>query len=283
MNEDIAKNLREIADLLGQQNANPFRVNAYRRAANTIESINKPLQKIIDKQGIAGLTALPGIGEGIARSIYEYVTTGKMTRLEALRGENDPISLFAQIPGIGNKLAKEIHEELHVDTLEALEIVAHNGRLEKLPKIGKARVASIQNWLSNTLGKRRYQAFATKPLQEPSVVTLLEIDQRYRKAVAQNKLPKITPKRFNPEGKAWLPIFHTTRGEWHFTAMFSNTLRAHELGQTHDWVVVYYYDQHHHEGQNTVVTETRGPLIGKRVVRGREQDCKAYYSHELAI
>ncbi len=283
MNDEIAKNLREIADLLEQQQANPFRVNAYRRAANTIESLNQPLKEIVAKQGIVGLTTLHGIGEGIARSIYEYVATGKMSRLEALRGENDPISLFKQIPGVGSSLAKEIYEQLHIDTLEALEIAACNGRLEKLPNIGKNRVESIQAWLNTVLGKRRYQLLTTKPIQEPSVSMLLEIDHRYRKAAEQNKLPTIAPKRFNPTDKAWLPILHISRGEWHFTAVYSNTLRAHQLGRTHDWVVIYYYDKHHHEGQNTVVTETRGNLIGKRVVRGREMECQEYYSHELAI
>lgn len=278
MNEEVANNLREIADLLEKQNASYFRVNAYRRAAHTIESLTKPLKEIVDKQGIAGLTTLHGIGEGIARSIYEYVATGKMTRLETLQGENDPISLFKQIPGVGPKLAKEIHEQLHIDTLEALELATHNGRLESLPNIGKNRVELIQVWLESVLGKRKYQLLATKPIQESPVSTLLEIDNHYRKAAEQNKLPKIAPKRFNPTDKVWLPILHSSRGEWHFTAMYSNTLRAHELGRTHDWVVIYYYDKHHREGQNTVVTETHGTLINKRVVRGRELECHEYYS-----
>ncbi len=42
-------------------------------------------------------------------------------------------------------------------------------------------------------------------------------------------------------------------------------------------MVVYFYDDDHHEGQHTVVTETRGPLVGRRVVRGRESECRAFY------
>ena len=99
---------------------------------------------------------------------------------------------------------------------------------------------------------------------------LLEVDREYRQSAAAGKLPKIAPKRFNPEGAAWLPILHTDRGQWHFTALFSNTARAHELGRTDDWVVVYFYDDDHQEGQNTIVTETKGPMKGERVVRGRE-------------
>ena len=91
------------------------------------------------------------------------------------------------------------------------------------------------------------------------------------------ELPQIAPRRFNPDGKAWLPILHSARDCWHFTALYSNTARAHELGRTRDWVVVYFYDDHHREGQHTVVTETRGTLIGRRVVRGLEAECRAYY------
>ena len=106
----------------------------------------------------------------------------------------------------------------------------------------------------------------------PSVATLLAVDDRYRRLAAADKLPKIAPKRFNPEGRAWLPVMHTKSGDWHFTALFSNTARAHELGRTDDWVVIYYVDGDHEEGQNTVVTETHGPRQGQRVVRGRERE-----------
>jgi hypothetical protein len=53
--------------------------------------------------------------------------------------------------------------------------------------------------------------------------------------------------------------------------MFSNTDRAHELGRVRDWVVIYY-ERDGHEGQCTVVTEFRGAMTGKRVVRGREDE-----------
>lgn len=72
-------------------------------------------------------------------------------------------------------------------------------------------------------------------------------------------------------------MLHAERGGWHFTALYSNTARAHELGRTRDWVVIYYYDGEHVESQCTVVTETRGVLAGKRVVRGREDECRAHH------
>ncbi|MGE0766482.1 MAG: hypothetical protein AB7L90_08460 [Hyphomicrobiaceae bacterium] len=89
---------------------------------------------------------------------------------------------------------------------------------------------------------------------------------------------KIAPKRFNPSGEAWLPVLHTSRDAWQFTVLFSNTQRAHELQKINDWVVVYFHADSESETQCTIVTETRGPLEGKRVVRGREGDCIDHYS-----
>jgi hypothetical protein len=80
----------------------------------------------------------------------------------------------------------------------------------------------------------------------------------------------IAPRRFNPRGKAWLPVLHTRRGAWHLTALFSHTALAHQLGRTREWVVIYFYHGDHRERQCTVVTETRGRHAGERVVRGRE-------------
>jgi putative hydrolase len=107
---------------------------------------------------------------------------------------------------------------------------------------------------------------------------LLDVDREYREKAADGKLPTIAPRRFNPEGQSWLPVLHAQHAGWHFTALFSNTAQAHRLGTLRDWVVIYFYDDEHAEGQHTVVTETRGPLAGRRVVRGREAECKAHYA-----
>jgi len=106
---------------------------------------------------------------------------------------------------------------------------------------------------------------------------LLDVDQEYCQKAVADRLPKVAPRRFNPAHETWLPILHTERDGWHFTALFSNTARAHELGRTRDWVVIYFYDGDHREGQNTVVTETHGPLKERRVVRGREAQCRQFY------
>lgn len=279
LNVEIADKLRQAADLLEQQNANPFRVRAYRRAADTVAALERGADEIIAREGIEGLTALPGIGASIAAAIHEMVRSGRWSQLERLRGTLDPEKLFRTVPGVGPELAHRIHETLHVDTLEGLEAAAFDGRLSAVPGMGRRRVALMRAALAGMLGRTgraRWRA-PLAPVGEPSVGILLDVDREYREGAAAGQLPTIAPRRFNPEGKAWLPILHTVREDWHFTTLFSNTALAHELGRTHDWVVVYFYDGDHREGQRTVVTETTGPLAGRRVVRGREGDCRGFY------
>ena len=159
---------------------------------------------------------------------------------------------------------------------------AHDGRLERVPGVGPRRAAAIRASLQSMLSRGRSRGgSAAKERQawpRPPVETLLDVDREYREKASAGTLPRIAPRRFNPSGEAWLPLLHTDRGEWHFTALYSNTSLAHDLDRTRDWVVVYYYDADHREGQSTVVTETHGPLLGKRVPRGRELECIELYA-----
>jgi putative hydrolase len=277
LNQQIAMKLVQAADLLEQQGANPFRVSAYRRASETVSRLTQDIGELTEDEGSAGLIALPNIGKGIAAAIQELVTTGQWVQLERLRGTLDPVHLFQTMPGIGPKMAEQIHEALHIDTLEALEAAAYDGRLEAVRGVGARRIAGIRSSLATLLAKTRRRP-RMPGSDGPDVKTLLEVDREYRLGAEQGRLPLIAPKRFNPEGRAWLPVLHTDRDGWHFTVLYSNTARAHELKRTHDWVVVYFYDDHHQEGQCTLVTESRGPLTGQRVVRGRELECREYYS-----
>lgn len=119
-------------------------------------------------------------------------------------------------------------------------------------------------------------------MSAPGVGLLLDVDREYREKVASGMLKKIAPRLFNPGNEAWLPVLHTRFGPWRFTALYSNTERAHELYRTHDWVVVHFDDEEH-EGRSTVVTEYRGALKGRRVVRGREPECATHYRAQARV
>jgi hypothetical protein len=278
---DVVARLREAADLLQAQGANPYRVAAYRKAADTIARIApEQVVDVVNHEGVAGLDRLPHVGRGIATAIVEMVRTGHWTQLERLRGTTDPVLLFTVVPGLGHRLAERIHEELHVDTLEGLELAAHDGRLENVPGVGPRRAAAIRANLHAMLvrGQNVATAGSMTAGPQPGVAALLAVDRQYREQAAAGTLPMIAPTRFNPSQEAWLPVLHAERDGWQFTALFSNTAQAHQLKRTRDWVRIFHYDAENSEGQHTVVTETHGPLAGRRVVRGREAECRAHYA-----
>jgi predicted flap endonuclease-1-like 5' DNA nuclease len=283
-NQDIAGRLREVAQLLEEQGASRFRVRAYRAAAETIERLTVPAAEIAQQQGTDGLQTLPGIGVSLARSIHTLVVTGRLPMLDRLRGHMEPVSLLTSIPGIGRALAHRLHDDLHIDTLEQLEMAAHDGRLTEVEGIGPKKLQGIIDSLTARLGRVRQSAGRTArhPMAEPPVEELLDVDREYREATQAGRLQTIAPHRFNPKGEAWLPILHTQRGARHYTALFSNSALAHQLKKTQDWVILYY-DDDHGERQCTVITSHQPPFIGKRIVRGREEDCAAYYQSREVI
>lgn len=275
VNEFVATRLREAADLLAAQQDNPFRAGAYQQASNSIASLDHSVEELLRQGGVEALDRIPYVGKGIAAAIAEMATTGRWAYLQRLRGSAEPEDVFCAVPGVGPKLARRLHEELNVATLEQLEAALANPKSAAPKGVGERRISMIRLGLRHLLDRMRPRRSVAQV--EPSVEILLDVDREYREKVALDVLPRIAPKRFNPESKAWLPVLHTTRGRWHFTALHSNTSRAHELGRVWDWVVIYFHDDDHGEAQRTIVTETRGPLLEQRVVRGREAECMTFY------
>lgn len=275
VNTNIAARLEEVADLLATQHANPYRVEAYRHAAVLLRQLDCPVSDIVSAQGIEGLKALPGIGESLARSIHQMVTTGRLPMLERLRGESDPVEMLESVPGIGRVFAQQLYYELGIETLEELEAAAYDGRLAELAGMGTKRIAGIRDSLASRLGRIK-DRFGTGGLAQPAVAEILDVDREYRTRAAQGELQMIAPRRFNPAHEAWLPVLHTVRGARHYTALFSNTAHAHQVGKTHDWVVIYY-DGGSSERQCTVITAERGTMKSRRIVRGREAECSVWY------
>jgi DNA polymerase (family X) len=289
-NDQIADVLDRIADMLEIQNANPFRVRAYREGADTIRDRDEAIADLVRHGQLNEVKALPNIGDGIASVIKEYVQSGQSNLLQELESKSEPETVFMQVPGIGRELAGRIVNEIHIETLPELEVAAHDGRLASVRGFGQRRVEGVRKALAGMLSlsarskqqDRAAQAQTQKGNDQlPSISLLLEIDAEYRRRAEADDLLKIAPRRFNPDNKEWLPVMHTKRQGWLFTVLFSNTAQAHQLGKTHDWVVIYY-ERKNKEQQNTIVTELRGPLKGNRVVRGRDAEMHAYYSAQAS-
>jgi len=278
-NDEIADLLERIAALLEAQDANPYRCNAYRSAGRMTRETDRPLSEITYTEGAKGLQKLPGIGAHIAAVVAGYVYTGRIPLLEQLEGSLQPERLFRSLPGIGPALAVRIVRELGIESLEDLELTAHDGRLESLPGFGPRRTSAVRAAIASVLsrsGQRRARAVRRDSGAQPPLSVILAVDARYREGAGAGELPLIAPRRFNEEGHAWLPIFRSELGGWNFSALYSNTAQAHQFDRTHDWVVIYF-ERNGTAGQCTVVTEPRGPLRGQRVVRGREGECREHY------
>jgi Helix-hairpin-helix domain len=313
-NDDIAYVFEQVADLLEAQGDDYYRIRAYREGGEFIRQLKRSAIEIYAAEGTAGLEQLPHIGQRLALSIQELATTGELRLLERLLIEVSPEDLFTTVPGIGQLLARRIYRALGIHTLEALEQAAYDGTLGHIEGFGKGRVQLVRDALGTMLGRssqRRVRARqwqqepaaqtsiaetsiaetsiattsvattsipnpSTQPLAaQPSVELLLQVDEQYRYLAGAGQLRLVTPRRFNPEGQRWLPVMRLDKEGWSFNVLYSNTARAHELGKTHDWVVIYYEPAYQpadqrpgRQGQCTIVTETRGSLRGQRVIRG---------------
>lgn len=276
-NAQIAQQLDAIAKLLEAQDANPYRVRAYRAGAQTLRELQRPAADMLEAEGVAGLQRLPAIGASLARSIEQLLDTGTINLLEHLRSGTDPERVLAIVSGIGPELAARIHEQLGTETLAGLEAAAYDGRLAQVPGVGTKRLRGVAEALAGRFRRPQVPEAARRQTNPPPIAELLDVDHEYRCKAKAGKLPRIAPRRFNPTGERWLPVLHTERGSAHYTALFSNTARAHEGGALKDWVVIYR-DDRDGAGQWTLVTALIGSMKGKRIVRGREAECEAYYT-----
>jgi DNA polymerase (family 10) len=156
-NIEIARALEEVADLLEIKGANPFRIRAYRNAAQVIEGHGTPLRKLVAEG--ADLTEIPSIGKDMARYVGELVTDGELSLLGELSQEI-PLSLveLTRLPGLGAKRTKKLWEALDVTTLDELEAAASAGHIEGLPGFGK----KTQDKILSSIGRHRRRQGRTK-------------------------------------------------------------------------------------------------------------------------
>lgn len=254
-NQTITYLLRAEANRQEREEGALFRVRAYRQAADHIDALTVPLERIYAEQGAHGLTSLPGVGDHLAYTLEGLLTTGEWRTLRPEDAHREPDRLLTSLPGIGPKLAMRLRDQLGVTSLEELERAVDDDRLAEVG-IGPRRLGTLREALAE---RRRPVA----PLAgEPTVADLLRIDAEFR---------RVASSQFLLAGEC---------SGFHFRARFADNALAHRLGTTRDWVEVRF-DAGQQAGDRLIVTETRGDLAGQRVVRGRENETRTYYRARL--
>ena len=153
-NREIASIFEKMADILELKDDNPFKINAYIKAARILNDLPTDIEEIAQS---CELQKIPGIGKGTAEKIIEYLETGRITKFEQLRQDtsNELIALLG-IPSLGPKTVSLLHKEFKINNLEDLKQVVADGRITHLPGMGEKKIENIMRGIElYTLSKER--------------------------------------------------------------------------------------------------------------------------------
>ena len=171
-NADIAGIFNEIADLLDIEQANPFRIRAYRNAARMVSELGREVRTLLANG--ADLTTLPGIGDDLAGKMREIVETGGCRMLDALQTELPPaIAELLHVPGLGPKRVRTLWHDLDIQTPEQAARAARDGRIRALPGFGEKTEANILQAIEAHLSQTRRIKLATAAQYASTLVDAL--------------------------------------------------------------------------------------------------------------
>src|SRR6266566_2327648 len=173
-NPDIARLFDEVADLLEIQDANPFRVRAYRNAARTIRDFPEPITDLV-RAGTKDLTDIAGIGDDLAEKITEIVTTGELPLRKQLASKL-PAGLLdlLRIPGLGPKRVKLLYKKLKVKSAADLATALDKGRVQKLKGFGPKMEEKMRAGIGQAQVGERRMLLNEAETQATAVVAYLE-------------------------------------------------------------------------------------------------------------
>ena len=141
-NKELADLFGRMADILEFKGENPFKISAYRRASRILGDLTQDIEEIAES---GKLRSVPGIGEGMAEKIGEYLKTGKVSKYEEVkRGVSDELIAIMDIPGMGPKTLSMLHKEKGIRNLSQLEKSVEDGSLMGLPGIGEKKIENIK-------------------------------------------------------------------------------------------------------------------------------------------
>jgi DNA polymerase (family X) len=141
-NQQLATIFRSMADLLSAQRANPYRVRAYRRAADALLAIDEDVATLVECQG---LEEVDGIGGDLAKKIEEFLETGTVRAYEELKTPlPTEVKSWASLPGLSESLVTYLYFRLGIRTLDDLEQIIRSHLLRTLPSFSGSEERLLQ-------------------------------------------------------------------------------------------------------------------------------------------
>lgn len=141
-NQQLATIFRSMADLLSAQRANPYRVRAYRRAADALLAIDEDVATLVERQG---LEEIEGIGADLAKKIEEFLETGTIRAYEELKTPLPAeVKSWASLPGLSESLVTYLYFRLGIRTLDDLEQITRSHLLRTLPSFSGSEESLLQ-------------------------------------------------------------------------------------------------------------------------------------------
>ena len=175
-NLELSRMFEQIARILKIKGENPFKIRAYEKITSVLENLPIDIETIYHQRG---LNNIPGVGEGIAKKIEEFLTTGKLQYYEKLKETiPDGVVELIDILEVGPKTAKLLYEQLGVDNIEKLEKAVREHQIKDLPGMGEKSETNILRGIE--LYKRRKERVllgTALPLAEEIVESLSRLDE----------------------------------------------------------------------------------------------------------
>jgi DNA polymerase (family 10) len=141
-NQQLATIFRSMADLLSAQRANPYRVRAYRRAADALLAIDEDVTALVERQG---LEEIDGIGADLAKKIEEFLETGTIRAYEELKTPlPTEVKSWASLPGLSESLVAYLYFRLGIRTLDDLAQITRSHLLRTLPSFSGSEERLLQ-------------------------------------------------------------------------------------------------------------------------------------------
>jgi DNA polymerase (family 10) len=147
-NAEIARRFHRLSALMEIRGDDPFRLRSYRNAAEAIEVWPTPLKEIAEKEGMAGLQEIPGVGKAIAGKVIDLLNRGTFDAWERLIAETPETVLdLTELPGIGPKTAALLHQRFKVSSLPEFKAFVAGGGLNMVDGIGPRTAEKIKEAL----------------------------------------------------------------------------------------------------------------------------------------